>query len=55
MKAKMFCPTHGKLTFDEIIIKNGIPICARCSSPLEFGIVKPRKLKSLKKKRKRRK
>jgi len=45
MKAKMFCPNHGKLDFDEIIIKNGVPICARCSSELQFGNVKPRKLK----------
>jgi hypothetical protein len=45
MKAKMFCPNHGKLSFEEIQIKNGIPICVKCSSELEFGTVRPRKLK----------
>jgi len=44
MKAKMFCPTHGKLDFDEIVIKNGTPTCLRCSTALEFGTVKPRKV-----------
>jgi len=42
MKAKMFCPEHGKLSFEEIIIKNGNPACAKCSAELQFGIVRPR-------------
>jgi hypothetical protein len=44
MKAKMFCPSHGKLDFSEIVIKNGTPVCLKCSSVLEFGTVRPRKL-----------
>jgi hypothetical protein len=46
MKAKMFCPSHGKLDFDEIVIKNGTPTCLKCSSALEFGTVKPRNLRN---------
>lgn len=42
MKARMFCPEHGKLSFEEIIIKNGTPICAKCSAELQFGTVRPR-------------
>jgi len=41
----MFCPTHGKLNFDKIVIKKGIPICAKCHAELKFGEVKPRRLK----------
>lgn len=42
MKAKMFCPEHGKLDFDQIVIKNGVPICFKCLKELEFGTVRPR-------------
>jgi len=52
MKAKMFCPNHGKLDFENIIIKNGTPTCLKCSSPLEFGTVRPRKLKGKHEKKK---
>jgi len=52
MKAKMFCPTHGKLEFDEIIIKNGVPLCSKCRAELVFGDVKPRKLGTKKRKKK---
>jgi hypothetical protein len=45
MKAKCFCPKHGKLSFEQIIIKNREPVCSKCSSILEFGNVKPRKVK----------
>jgi len=46
MKAKCFCPKHGKLSLEQITIKNGSPICGKCSSVLEFADVKPRKAKS---------
>lgn len=42
MQAKCICPNHGRLDFDEIIIKNGTPICSKCSAELQFGTVKPR-------------
>ncbi|MEM7821816.1 MAG: hypothetical protein QXX38_03345 [Candidatus Aenigmatarchaeota archaeon] len=42
MQAKCICPNHGRLDFDEIIIKNGVPVCGKCSAELQFGIVKPR-------------
>ena len=42
MQAKTVCPNHGRLEIDQISIKNGVPICSRCSSPLEFGVVRPR-------------
>lgn len=45
MKAKMFCPIHGKLEFDEITIKNSIPVCSKCRAELVYGNVKPRKMK----------
>jgi hypothetical protein len=50
MKARMFCPTHGKLDFDQIQIKNGTPICCKCSAELVFGTVRPRKLNNDKRK-----
>lgn len=43
MQARMFCPTHGKLDFDDVIIKNGKPVCRKCRSVLEFGNVRPKK------------
>lgn len=46
MKAKCFCPNHGKLSIEEIIIKNGSPVCSKCSSILEFADVRPRKPRS---------
>jgi len=55
IKARMFCPTHGKIEFDEVIIKNSVPICAKCRAELVFGNVKPRKLKAIKEKGKRKK
>lgn len=42
MQARCFCPEHGRLGFENILIKNGIPVCAKCSKPLEFGKVMPR-------------
>jgi hypothetical protein len=45
MKAKCFCPKHGKLSLEEIMIKGGAPLCNKCSSTLEFADVKPRKVK----------
>jgi hypothetical protein len=42
MKAKIFCPEHGRLSLDKIIIKNGVPACFKCSKALEFGTVRPR-------------
>jgi hypothetical protein len=45
MLAKCKCPKHGKLSMEEITIKNNIPVCKKCSSPLEFCDVRPRKIK----------
>jgi hypothetical protein len=45
MLARCYCPEHGRLGFDEIVIKNRTPICSKCSKALEFGTVKPRTLK----------
>lgn len=45
MLAKCYCPRHGRLDLNEIVIKNGVPVCAKCSAELEFANVKPRKLK----------
>ena len=42
MQAKSYCKNHGKLEIDEISIKAGILICSKCSSQLEFGVVRPR-------------
>lgn len=42
MQARCFCPNHGKLEFDEVMIKNGNPMCCKCSAELQFGTVKPR-------------
>jgi hypothetical protein len=42
MQARCFCPEHGRLGFEDIIIKNGTPTCAKCSKPLEYGKVLPR-------------
>jgi len=42
IKAKMFCPKHGKLEFSEIMIRNGTPLCSKCSTELVFGNVRPR-------------
>lgn len=42
MQARCFCPEHGRLEFEDIRIKNGLPICAKCSRTLEFGVVRPR-------------
>jgi hypothetical protein len=48
MQARCFCPEHGRLGFDDILIKNGTPVCARCSKPLEFGTVRPRPVEAAK-------
>jgi len=45
MKARCFCPTHGKLPLEDIIIKNGTPVCRKCISALEFTDVRPRSAK----------
>lgn len=42
IKAKCFCKTHGRLSFEQIIIKRGRPLCAKCHAVLEFCTVKPR-------------
>jgi len=42
MRAKTICPNHGRLEIEQIVIKNGVPICGRCSSELQFGVVRPR-------------
>jgi len=42
MQAKTVCPTHGRVEIDQIVIKNGIPACGRCSRELQFGVVRPR-------------
>jgi len=57
MQARCFCPKHGKLDFDNIIIQGGLPTCKKCRSTLEFGKVVPRRVEKApkKKKRKRRK
>ena len=44
MQARCFCPEHGRLDFENILIKNGTPTCAKCSRPLEYGRVMPRHL-----------
>ena len=50
MQAKCMCPQHGKLEFDDIIIKNGNPTCRKCMSVLEFGKIQPRRVMKGKKK-----
>jgi len=42
VKAKCFCPKHGKLKLEEILIKAGSPVCSKCYSPLEFCEVRPK-------------
>lgn len=42
MEARIFCPQHGKLELDDVVIKNGVPICRKCMSVLEFGKIRPR-------------
>ena len=42
MKAKCYCPKHGKLKFEDIIIKDYTPLCAKCHSVLEFCDIRPR-------------
>ena len=42
MQAKTVCINHGRLEIDLISIKNGVPICSKCSKELQFGTVKPR-------------
>ena len=63
IKARCKCPKHGKLSFENIVIKKGKPLCAKCHSVLEFCVVKPRfdvnggkktKKKKTKKRKKRR-
>jgi len=44
IKARCICPIHGRLSFDDIIIRNGVPVCRKCYSELQFGVVKPRRL-----------
>lgn len=53
MEARMFCPTHGKLEFEDVVIKNGMPVCRKCMSVLEFGKVRPRPVVSVKVKKTR--
>lgn len=56
IQAKIFCPTHGKLEFDDVIIKDSAPTCRKCNTKLVFGKVQPRRLepKKIVKRRKRR-
>jgi hypothetical protein len=46
MQARCFCPEHGRLDFENILIKNGIPVCAKCQAVLEYGKVMPRPVAS---------
>ncbi len=55
MKAKCYCPKHGRLKFDNIMIRDGLPTCKKCKSVLEFGDVKPRKIETIKKNAKKKK
>jgi hypothetical protein len=55
IKARIFCPTHGRLSLDDVVIKDGKPVCKKCSAVLVYGEVKPRKLEKVKKKVKKRK
>lgn|GEM_PF-2919643 len=55
MMARCFCPKHGKLDFEDIYIQNGLPVCNKCKSPLEFGEVKPRRVEKPAAKRRRNK
>jgi len=48
IKARIFCPTHGRLDLADVVIKSGEPICGRCSSVLVYGEVKPRRLEAVK-------
>lgn len=53
MQARIFCPKHSKLSLDDVVIKNGVPICRKCQSVLEFRKIKPRRVeKPVKRKRK---
>lgn len=58
MQARIFCPTHGRLDLSEVVIKDGQPLCGKCSTVLVYGKVQPRvveqKGKKVKKKSKRR-
>ncbi|MEM5853609.1 MAG: hypothetical protein QW228_04545 [Candidatus Aenigmatarchaeota archaeon] len=42
IKARCFCPKHGKLGLDEILVKNGVPVCSKCYTELQFCEVRPR-------------
>ncbi|MFH8108810.1 MAG: hypothetical protein QXY24_03660 [Candidatus Aenigmatarchaeota archaeon] len=42
IKARCFCPKHGKLSLEEIVVKNGLPVCSKCSSELQFTDIRPR-------------
>ena len=42
IKARCLCSKHGKLSLNEIMIKNGNPVCDKCFSVLEFADVRPR-------------
>lgn len=53
IKARIFCPTHGRLSLDDVVIKDGKPVCKKCSAVLVYGEVKPRKLEKVKKRTKR--
>ncbi len=45
MKAKCVCPAHGQLPMEQITIRNGNPVCGKCHAPLDFGDMRPRKVK----------
>jgi len=45
MQAKVFCKNHGTLGLEDIQIKDGSPICKKCSAELTYANVKPRKVK----------
>jgi len=42
IKAKCECPKHGRLSFEQIVIKDHTPLCAKCHAVLKYCIVKPR-------------
>ena len=55
MKARIFCPTHGRLELCDVVIKSGEPLCGKCSAALEYGDVRPRNVDVAKPKERKRK
>jgi hypothetical protein len=53
MKARIFCPTHGRLELCDVVIKNGEPLCGKCSTALEYGDIRPRNVEAKKPKKRK--